>query len=63
MERRETPRQQDPTKPRGKCLQIKGGPEDALLTRLDAYAQKIGIPPATAARLLLRAALDRSESK
>lgn len=54
---------QDPRKPRGKAIQIKGPEDDPLLTRLYRYADRKGLQVATAARMLLKAALDVEESR
>lgn len=49
--------------PRPVCVQIKGDKTDPLLVRLFAYAEKRGIQTATAARILIKAALDTEEKK
>ena len=53
----------DPKKPLLRCVQIKGAQDDPLLIRLEQFATKIGIQTATAARLLLKGALDREASR
>jgi hypothetical protein len=54
---------EDTRKPRLRCVQIKGAQDDELLTRLEKYSQKKGIQVATAARMLIRAALDLEEGR
>lgn len=54
---------QDRKPPILRCVQIKGAQDDPLLTRLEKFAQKIGTQTATAARLLLKTALDLEESR
>lgn len=40
-----------------KTIQIKGSETDELILAVEAYAKKLGVQVATAARLLIRAAL------
>ena len=54
---------EDTRKPRGKAIQIKGPENDPLLNRLYRYADKKGLQVATAARMLLKAALDTEENR
>jgi hypothetical protein len=53
------------TKPKTRpiAVQIKGDPTDPLLCRLKKFAEKRGLQIATAARMLLKAALDTEERK
>lgn len=50
-------------KPRMKVVQIKGDQDNPLLNRLEAYAKKVGLEMATAARMLLKKALDMEDQK
>lgn len=54
---------EDTRKPRLRCVQIKGAQDDELLVRLEQFSRKKGIQVATAARMLIRAALDQEERK
>jgi dihydroxyacetone kinase len=49
---------EDTRKPRGKCIQIKGTADDALIHRVEAYAAKRGVAVATIARMLIKDQLD-----
>ena len=53
----------DTRKERGKAIQIKGPADDPLLTRVEAFATKRGLQIATAARMLIKAALDTEEKR
>lgn len=53
----------DPRKPRLRAVQIKGDQDDQLLTRLERYATRKGLQQATAARMLIKAALDAEGQK
>lgn len=54
---------EDTRKPRGKCIQIKGASDDKLITRMEAFSKKVGVPVATLTRILLKKALDLEEGK
>lgn len=53
----------DPRKPRLRAVQIKGDQDDSLLIRLEAFATRRGLQQASAARMLLKAALDAEERR
>lgn len=46
-----------------KSIQITGAQDDPLITRIERFAEKRGIRTATAARMLIKAALDLEEKR
>jgi hypothetical protein len=51
------------TESKRKTIQIQGNEKDELIDRVEAFAKKRGIATATAARILIRAELDREQER